>query len=154
MKVHILAFSTLVMIASSSLVSAQELTIISPSDRPATPVLELPAPPAEPVTVATEKPVLADRYEVSFEDSSMSVSTPEMWFYLQALKRYDDPQNARRRRAEQVAAERRARIAAQKWFGISKSRPQANPSPIIYQYRTSHATDIYRHTSTGNGRQF
>ena len=84
--------------------------------------------------------------------------------YLQELKRYDDPQIARRRRAEKVSAERRARLAAQKWYGISKSRPQANPSPFTYQFsniRSSHATDVYRqqyyHTSTqaiGSGRQF
>jgi hypothetical protein len=57
-----------------------------------------------------------------------------MLMYLQAMRRYDDPQQAVRRNAEQRAAERRARIAAMKWYGFSNSRPQASPTPFMGTY--------------------
>jgi len=60
--------------------------------------------------------------------------TPEMWLYLQEMRRYDDPQTMIRRRAEQRAAQRQLRIAARKWFGHSLSRPQANPVPFYSTY--------------------
>lgn len=57
--------------------------------------------------------------------------TQEMWFYLQELRRYDDPWVMIRRKEEQKAAERRMRLAAMKWFGFSPSRPTANPVPFM-----------------------
>ncbi|MCC7085043.1 MAG: hypothetical protein IT427_08555 [Pirellulales bacterium] len=53
-------------------------------------------------------------------------ATPEMWFYEQQLRRYDDPAIAFRSISAQKAAERRARLAAMKWYGLSNSRPQAS----------------------------
>ena len=61
-------------------------------------------------------------------------ATPQMWFYLQEKQRYDDPQLARRRKAEKVAQERRRRIAAAKWMGFSKSRPTVNHTPNTSTY--------------------
>jgi hypothetical protein len=52
--------------------------------------------------------------------------TEEMWFYLQEMRRYEDPQKAIRRRAEFKAAQRLLRIESQKWHGHSPSRPNAD----------------------------
>lgn len=60
--------------------------------------------------------------------------TPEMWVYSQELRRYEDPQQAVRRKAELRAAQRMERIAAMKWYGFSNSRPQANPVPFMSSY--------------------
>jgi hypothetical protein len=56
-------------------------------------------------------------------------ATPEMWFYDQERRRYDDPNAMARRRAEEQANQRQARLAAQRWFGISNSRPRAGTDP-------------------------
>lgn len=55
--------------------------------------------------------------------------TPEFYMFMKAMERYDDPRQAVRRKAEQKAAERRGRLATQKWYGYSQSRPAANPVP-------------------------
>ncbi len=68
--------------------------------------------------------------------------TESMWFYLQELRRYDDPRVAIRRNAEQKSAQRRHRLAAQKWFGWSQSRPTASPTPW---------TGVYSPSWVGNG---
>jgi len=63
--------------------------------------------------------------------------TPEMWFYEQENRRWDDPKQAVRRAAEQRAANRSARIAAMKWYGFSNQRPTANPVPFMGTYSPS-----------------
>ena len=55
--------------------------------------------------------------------------TSEMWFYLQERQRYEDPQQAIRRRSEKRAARREQRIALRKWHGHSNSRPQVSALP-------------------------
>ena len=60
--------------------------------------------------------------------------TPEMWFYEQAMRRYRDPKVSVRRRAEFEADQRQARLAAQRWFGYSNSRPTVNPTPFTSNY--------------------
>jgi len=60
--------------------------------------------------------------------------TETMWFYLHEQKRYDDPQIAIRRKAEWKSAQRRLRLAAQRWFGYSASRPIASPTPMMGVY--------------------
>jgi hypothetical protein len=57
--------------------------------------------------------------------------TPEMWFYEQERSRHDDPAQAVRRNAELRAQQRAERLASQKWFGISNSRPSVNPTPSM-----------------------
>jgi hypothetical protein len=57
-------------------------------------------------------------------------ATPEMWFYEQAIRRYDDPKNAVRAAAEFKANQRRARIAAMDWYGMSNSRPASGIDPF------------------------
>jgi hypothetical protein len=68
--------------------------------------------------------------------------TEEMWFYLQELRRYDDPQVVIRRKAEKKGEQRRQRLAAMKWFGWSQSRPTASPTPW---------TGVYSPSWVGNG---
>lgn len=60
--------------------------------------------------------------------------TEDMWFYLQELRRYNDPRMAIRRREALKARQRRQRIAAMKWYGYSQSRPTANPMPLTGYY--------------------
>ena len=60
--------------------------------------------------------------------------TVEMWFYEQAKREHDDPKAAVRRNAEYVSAQRRARMAARDWYGISKSRPPATMVPMFNEY--------------------
>ena len=62
--------------------------------------------------------------------TSLTQMTPEMWFYQQEMRRYDDPRAAVRRKAEYRAAQRQRRIAAMEWYGYSNSRPIANPTPF------------------------
>jgi hypothetical protein len=56
--------------------------------------------------------------------------TPEMWFYEQARRDYENPKNAVRRKAEYQAAQRQHRLAAQRWFGYNNSRPLAGADPM------------------------
>ena len=73
------------------------------------------------------------------QDSTFNqvAQTEDMWFYLQELRRYDDPQVALRRKAEEKARQRRQRLAAMKWFGWSQSRPTASPTPTMGVYSPS-----------------
>jgi hypothetical protein len=54
------------------------------------------------------------------------VATPEMWFYEQQVRRLDDPAVAFRAISAQKAADRRARLSAMRWYGLSNARPQAS----------------------------
>jgi len=60
--------------------------------------------------------------------------TPEMWFYEQELRRYEDPRTLVRRKAEFRAAQRQRRIESRKWFGLSNARPDASPEPMYGSY--------------------
>ena len=60
--------------------------------------------------------------------------TAEMWMYEQERLRYENPKLAVRAKAEARSSERRARIAAMKWYGLSNSRPVANPTPFTSSY--------------------
>lgn len=50
-------------------------------------------------------------------------ATPEMWFYQEQMSRRDNPKEAVRRKAEARTAQREARLAARRWFGVSLARP-------------------------------
>jgi hypothetical protein len=63
-----------------------------------------------------------------------STVTPEMWLYSQEMRRYDDPAQAVRRKAELRAAQRMQRVAAMKYFGMSNARPQAECIPMMGHY--------------------
>lgn len=82
------------------------------------------------------------------------IATPEMWFYEQEMRRYDDPKAAVRARAEQRADARQARLTALKWFGYSNARPQASPTPFMGTYSpawTGNHADGYRWVGSGSG---
>lgn len=79
----------------------------------------------------------SDKVASSLDMPSSSEMSPEMWVYLQETKRYDDPKQAVRRKAEMRAAQRQARLAAQRWFGVSNLRPVANPIPYYGSYSPS-----------------
>ncbi len=60
--------------------------------------------------------------------------TPEMWFYQQYQQQYQDPKTAVRAKAEERSTQRRARLAAMRWFGFSNSRPRAGTDPVHSDY--------------------
>jgi hypothetical protein len=70
--------------------------------------------------------------------------TPEMWFYEQQRRQSEDPQAIVRANAQQRAAERHARLAAMAWFGMSNSRPQANPDPVHGPYSARWVSNGYQ----------
>jgi hypothetical protein len=61
-------------------------------------------------------------------------ATPEMWFYQQYMRQYQDPKAAVRKQAEFRADQRQRRIAALKWFGYSNQRPRVACDPIHGDY--------------------
>lgn len=87
--------------------------------------------------------------------TSLTQMTPEMWFYQQEMRRYEDPRAAVRRKAEYRAAQRQRRIAAMDWYGYSNSRPQANPTPFAGgPYAAGWVSNNYRYPLqwSGGGR--
>src|SRR4051812_8715194 len=69
--------------------------------------------------------------------------TPEMRAYLDELRRNDEPKMNARRAAMQKAEQRRARLAAQAWYGYSNLRPIVNPFPITSSYSPMWAGNSY-----------
>jgi len=69
--------------------------------------------------------------------------TPEMWFYEQYQRDYLDPQMQVRKNAEFRAAQRRSRLAALRWFGLSNARPRANGDPWHSDYSPSWTSNNY-----------
>lgn len=80
-------------------------------------------------------------------------TTPEMWFYEQYMRQYQDPKMAVRANAEFQADQRRRRLASMQWFGMSNSRPRACSDPVHGDYSpgwTSNNTAYpYRWTGIG-----
>ena len=60
--------------------------------------------------------------------------SPEMYAYLQELRQYDNPKQNAKRAAMLKAEQRRARLAAQQWYGYSNLRPMVNPIPFMGTY--------------------
>ncbi|WP_254510808.1 hypothetical protein [Anatilimnocola floriformis] len=94
------------------------------------------------VAQAIPSPSDAPSTPPSIPGVSPSQMTPQMYLYLHEQKRQDDPQQAVRRKAELKTAQRNQRLAAQKWFGVSNSRPMASAQPFM---------DLYSPRWTGNG---
>jgi len=103
-------------------------------------------PPAPAVSAAVEKPSAKPQTvtpavspgEIKAPITSISPgelkATPEMWFYQQAMRQYQDPNMAVRRVAEVRAAERARRTESRRWFGLSNQRPLASPDPVNGDY--------------------
>ncbi len=88
-----------------------------------------------------------------YEELKTDVVTPEMWLYMQEMRRYDDPLNAVRRNAATRAAHRRSRLGAMQWFGFSNTRPQASPLPFMDVYSpvwVSNSWNPYAWIGTGH----
>ena len=80
------------------------------------------------VWAQTESP--SDEVSLGSVDMPSGIeATPEVWMYLHEYKRYKDPKEAVRAKAILRAKQRQARIESQKWYGHSKSRPNANAMP-------------------------
>jgi hypothetical protein len=85
----------------------------------------------------------ADKHVAELQQTETEVSladvqpTPEMWFYVQERRRYDDPRTAVRRKAEYRAQQRQQRIAAMKAFGDSKQRPRVEQSVFYSMFTTN-----------------
>lgn len=60
--------------------------------------------------------------------------TPEMWLYEQEMRRSHDTQELILQRAKFRAAQRQLKIASMEWYGLSNSRPIANPAPFTGTY--------------------
>ena len=73
------------------------------------------------------------RRDVTQEPTGLT-QTPEMWFYEQERTRWENPQEAVRRKAEFRSAQRSQRIASAQWYGMSNSRPYASPTPLSGSY--------------------
>ncbi len=109
-----------------------------PEPAPAPTVSHQAAPPPapEPPGLRTEtKPArgLADTSYPNLAAGELQ-ATPEMWFYQQAMRQYQDPNMAVRRVAESRAAQRARRAESRRWFGLSNQRPMASPDPFNGDY--------------------
>ena len=56
--------------------------------------------------------------------------TSDTWLYQEQLRLYMDPKMSLRRIAEEKAEKRRARLAAQRWYGQSNIRPTVGTDPV------------------------
>ncbi len=101
-----------------------------PRSKPVTPRKTAAVPPPRPA----EPPV---------SPGEMTTMTPEMWFYQQAMRRYDDPKNYVRQKAEYHTAQRLQRMAALKWYGFSNSRPTAVIDPIDSPFSPGWVSNSY-----------
>jgi len=61
-------------------------------------------------------------------------ATPEMWFYDQAMRQYNNPKMLVRARAEYRAWQRTRRLESMRWFGFSNARPRASADPFNGDY--------------------
>lgn len=78
-------------------------------------------------------------------------ATPEMWFYQQQMRQYQDPKVAVREKAEQRTEQRMRRLAALKWFGFSNSRPTAGTDCIHGDYSPSWTANNSHYPFRWNG---
>jgi hypothetical protein len=103
--------------------------------------------PLAPVTAAVEKPIAKSQANADARAPLTAISpgdikaTPEMWFYEQYMRQYQDPKMAVRARAEFEADQRQRRMAAMHWFGMSNSRPRAASDPFHGEYSPSWASN-------------
>jgi hypothetical protein len=101
-------------------ITSDRETISSPAAPPVSPAPEKPPAKPQPATTAVLPSPSAGELK----------ATPEMWFYEQYMRQYQDPKMAVRASAEFRADQRHRRLASMQWFGLSNSRPQACPDPF------------------------
>lgn len=88
-------------------------------------------------TVSAEKPSEKPNVFAGTISPGELTPTPDMWFYEQQMRMYQDPESIVRRNAETRAAQRTHRIESRKWFGFSNIRPTASSDPIHGVYSPS-----------------
>ncbi len=138
----------------------------SATSQPRTATSQLPSTSTEPrsatsaprstVTMRLQRPALAgdlrSNGDLAAESTdSLAQMTPEIWFYQQEMRRYEDPKAAVRRKAEFRAWQRQRRIAAMDWYGFSNARPTANPTPWSGVYGPGWVSNNYRHPYEWSG---
>lgn len=98
------------------------------------------------------------QYQPSPSDLPISPGvSPQMWLYLEELKRQDNPYLAVRRKAERRAEQRMRRIATRQWFGISAARPPASATPFTGTYSpfwSGNSSDPYQWVGVGYIRTY
>jgi len=130
----------------SAVASAQELAPFAPvaPPMPVTMPQDVRVEVPQPLNPGLNSASPSDRHEadVSLPGLPSSQMSPGMYLYMHEQKRYDDPKQAVRRKAELKTAQRMQRLAAQKWYGISNARPMASAQPFM---------DLYSPRWVGNG---
>lgn len=101
-----------------------------------TPSSVVPTAAVQPAPAATDEAAPAPHVPLSMNSLN---PTPEMWFYERMKEDYENPALTVRRHSEEYAAERKARIAASSWYGVSNARPMAYVTPHTYQYSPTFA---------------
>jgi hypothetical protein len=87
-----------------------------------------------PVAARAEKPLTTGLGLDGLVSPGELKATPEMWFYDQQMRHYNDPKMMVRANAEFHHQQRLKRIAAMKWYGMSNARPRASSDPFNGDY--------------------
>lgn len=105
------------------------------------------------VPALAEKPLAQQLAPESSISPGEVRTTPEMWFYEQYRREYQDPKMAVRHKAEYRTARRNERLAALKWFGFSNQRPQASPEPFHGEWSPVWTSNnpVYPYSWAGSG---
>jgi len=106
------------------------------------------------VPALAQKPAGKSKELRNFISPGEVTPTPEMWFYEQHLRQYQDPAVAVREKAEFRAVQRQRRLASQKWFGLSNLRPKASVDPVDSDFAPGWASNngYYPYRWTAYGR--
>ncbi len=107
-----------------------------------------PTPFADEPAVPYESPTVPHDSPSSHISWGQLQPTAQMWLYEQEKADHLDTRLAVRRKAERKTAERQSRIASMKWYGMSNSRPYANPTPLCGMYSPGW------HANSYNGNQW
>jgi hypothetical protein len=104
----------------------------SPQKQGSSPPVARPAPPTiAPAAFSPQGQTSSPGIHISAGELT---ATPEMWFYEQSLRQYNDPKWVLRQKAEFRSAERARRIETLRWYGFSSARPTTGADPIHGYY--------------------
>jgi hypothetical protein len=104
-----------------------------------------------PASLRAEKPISTGLGLNTMVSPGELKATPEMWFYDQALRQYQDPKLAVHAKADFRAQCRERRIESMKWFGLSNSRPRASSDPFSNDYSPQWVANPGYYPSRWNG---
>jgi hypothetical protein len=103
------------------------------------------------VPLRAEKPVATGLGLSTVVSPGELKATPEMWFYDQAMRQYNDPKMAVRLKADSHAQQRMRRLESMKWFGFSNIRPRASSDPFHNDYSPGWVANPGYYPSRWNG---